>query len=205
MINKNLEEYLLTEILPRYDSYDKGHNRDHILEVVGGAMELAANYEVDLDMVYTSAMYHDLGLVEGRDIHHLASAKMLRADEFLTGFFTDEEIEIIAEAIEDHRASAKSAPRSIYGEILSSADRIIEVDKIITRTYYHGLKHYEGITFDEQIERIFSHISEKYGDGGYLKVPILTEKNRTNLERLREMVRDEKAFKNYCTQLINNI
>ncbi|MFI3296762.1 MAG: HD domain-containing protein [bacterium] len=199
-----LIEYLEEKILPCYDSYDKGHNREHIVEVVRGAMELAQEREVDIEMVITSAYFHDLGLCQGREIHHLASAKMLRNDLFINQYFTPTQIDIIAEAIEDHRASAKSNPRSIYGEILSSADRIIKLDTIIIRSYYHSEKHYPHFTFDEHIERIHNHIVTKYGENGYLRVPILTENNRLELQKLRAKLVNETEFKSYCAEVIKN-
>ena len=52
---------------------------------------------------------------------------MIRADRQLAAWFTPQEIEIIAQAAEDHRASAKSKPRSIYGMIVAEADRIIDI------------------------------------------------------------------------------
>ncbi len=200
-----LKQYLEEKILPCYDSYDKGHNREHILEVVRGAMELAQGREVNIEMVITSAYFHDLGLCEGREIHHLASAKILRNDLYINQYFTPAQIDIIAEAIEDHRASAKSNPRSIYGEILSSADRIIKLDTIIIRSYYHSEKHYPHFTFSEHIERMHNHISNKYGENGYLRVPILTENNRQELQNLRTKLSNPIEFREYCALVVNGI
>ena len=205
MINKSLKEYLDTAILPRYKSYDKGHNEDHILEVVAGSLELAEGRDLNLDMVYTAAIFHDLGLPEGRETHHISSARLLREDEFINNYFDSIAIEIISMAIEDHRASSKNPPRTIYSEILSSADRIIIPDKVIMRTYYYGLDHYPQIQFEEQLERIYKHIQEKYGENGYLKIPIITKKNKEGLGRLRELASNKNKFLDYCKELINQI
>ncbi len=203
MINIELKRYLEQEILPQYDNYDKGHNRDHILEVANGSLELANNREVNLDMVYTAAIFHDIGLCEGRDIHHLASAKMLRSDNFISNYFSATNLEIIAQAIEDHRASSKESPRSIYGEILSSADRIINLDTIILRSFYHSEKHCPHYSTIEHINRIYNHIQDKYGEGGYLKIPILTKRNKEALQHLRAMIVNQDEFKDYCSNLLN--
>ena len=203
MINKELRDYLDNTILPRYSTYDKGHNIDHITEVANASLELAQGKNLDLDMIYTAAIFHDLGLIEGRETHHLTSAVMLRKDEFINDFFDSERINIIAMAIEDHRASCKNPPRTIYSEILSSADRIIEPNKIIMRTYYYGLDHYPEIDFEEQLVRIYEHIQNKYSENGYLKIPILTSKNKLGLSRLRELSSDKISFIAYCKELIN--
>ncbi|MFI3320432.1 MAG: HD domain-containing protein [Rikenellaceae bacterium] len=205
MKSDELKRYLLREILPQYaqsDAYDKGHNCDHIEAVVAGALELAEGYDVDCDMLYTAAIFHDLGLVEGRETHHITSARMLREDSFIQGYFTPEQITIISEAIEDHRASAKGEPRSMYGKILSSADRIINPDLIIMRAYYHSLKHFANYTLEEHIDRILEHIIAKYGDNGYIKIPILTRQNLDGLQQLRSMSHDEESFRKHCRRLI---
>ncbi len=205
MITQSLLHYCETQVLPKYDSYDRGHNREHIDQVVGGVLELGPTYDVNLDMLYAAAVFHDLGVVEGRETHHLTSARMLREDIFIADFFTEEQIEVIALAIEDHRASSKNEPRSIYGMVLSSADRIIDPDTIIRRTYFYGLKHYPGLTIEAYLDRIYDHIMEKYAEGGYMKVPILTSKNKEGLDRLRFLASDCNSFKEYCRQLIERL
>ncbi len=205
MINNELQTYCQEQILPQYDNYDRGHNRDHILTVVDGVAEFAQSHDADCDMLYVAAIFHDLGLVHGRETHHLSSAQMLREDHFIQRFFSAEQIDIIAEAIEDHRASSKSAPRSIYGEILSSADRIIDPETIIKRCYFHNIAKYPDGSLDENLDKIYDHIVNKYGENGYLKVPILTRRNALGLSTLRSMLGDEASFRLKCIEVINNI
>lgn len=200
-----LQQYLDEIILPQYDNYDKGHNRDHILDVVNGAIELAKERDVNIEMILTAAYFHDLGLIEGRETHHITSAKLMRNDKFITSYFSPDQIKIISEAIEDHRASAKKEPRSIYGEIISSADRIIKLDTIITRTFYYSEKHFPEFTLSAHIERIYKHISEKYGENGYLRIPILTQKNKLALNNLRSRLTNKEEFKQHCVRLITNL
>ncbi len=197
-----LKDYLNNTILPKYDNYDKGHNRSHILDVVNGVQELSTNYDVNTEMLHTAAIFHDLGLIEGRDTHHITSAKMLREDKFICSYFNAQQINTIAEAIEDHRASSKTPPRSIYGEILSSADRIIDTNTIIIRSYYHNEKHYPNCNLQENLDLIYNHITNKYGINGYLRIPITTQKNKEGLEYLRTLLIDEISFKTYCTKII---
>ena len=61
-------------------------------------------------------------------------------DENLKRFFSEKELKIIKEAIEDHRASSNHDPRSIYGKIVSTADRNITVSSCLKRTYTYGKK-----------------------------------------------------------------
>ena len=129
-----LEAYVEREILPRYDHFDLAHRRDHALMVIRQSMEIASHLDVDVNMVYAIAAYHDTGLCDGREVHHEASARIIKADLQLRKWFSEEQIQTMADAAEDHRASAKQPPRSIYGRIVAEADRFIEPETIIRRT-----------------------------------------------------------------------
>ena len=181
--------YLIEEeIMPRYEDFDKAHDRRHAFTVMSHSLQLTKFYDVDIAMVYTIAAYHDLGLSEGRATHHTASARIVREDERLRQFFTQEQIDTIADAVEDHRASNTREPRTIYGKIIAEADRIIDADTIMTRTVQYGLSHYPTLTKEEHIERAVTHIHEKYGRGGYLKLWIPESPNAARLEEFRSMI-----------------
>lgn len=188
--------YLIEEeIMPRYEDFDKAHDRRHAFTVMSHSLQLTKFYDVDIAMVYTIAAYHDLGLSEGRATHHTASARIVREDERLRQFFTQEQIDTIADAVEDHRASNTREPRTIYGKIIAEADRIIDADTIMTRTVQYGLSHYPTLTKEEHIERAVTHIHEKYGRGGYLKLWIPESPNAARLEEFRTMIEDTDVLK----------
>ena len=188
MTNKELRAYIEAEILPRYEGYDAAHRRDHIEGVIGRSLEFAAHYEVDMDMVYAIAAYHDLGLTEGRELHHISSGRMLLEDSRLRGWFSVEQLEVMREAIEDHRASSDHAPRTIYGAIVAEADRQIVPEIVMRRTVQYGLAHYPHLTHKEHWERFVAHLREKYDYGGYLKLYIPHSDNAQRLEELRQII-----------------
>ncbi len=188
-MNGELKAYIEAHILPRYESYDAAHRRDHIEGVVERSMTLAAHYEeLNLDMVYTIAAYHDLGLPEGRENHHLSSGRMLAEDGELGRWFSAEEITTMREAVEDHRASASHPPRTLYGCIVAEADRQIVPEVVIRRTVQYGLSHYPHLTKEEHWERFIGHLHEKYDYGGYLKLHIPHSDNAQRLEELRQII-----------------
>ena len=129
MVNPNILAYIEQEILPRYDHFDAAHQRNHADEVIDRSLALAKHYDVDENMVYTIAAYHDTGLCEGRDTHHLVSGRIIREDKKLRDWFDEDQIETMAQAAEDHRASSGHEPRSIYGKIVAEADRLISPEK----------------------------------------------------------------------------
>ena len=194
-MNQNLKEYVESEIIPRYSAFDKAHREDHARSVISEALRLSAFYDVDEDMVYAAAAFHDTGLVEGRETHHLASGKIIREDPRLPEWFTPDQIEMIAQAAEDHRASGTSSPRNIYGKIIAEADRDIIPLKILRRTVQFGMEHYPQLDREAHWRRFLEHLHEKYYYGGYLKLYIPESRNAVSLEELRRMIGDEVSLR----------
>ena len=206
---KELKAYVEAEILPRYTHFDKAHQLDHITTVIRQSAALAdllsaKGIKVDRDMVYIIAAYHDLGIVNGRENHHTDSGKILMADPVLKRYFTEEQLVTMKEAVEDHRASAKSAPRSIYGRIVAEADRQIDPYTIILRTVQFGREHYPELDKTGHLARAKTHLKEKYGPGGYLKLWFEDSDNARKLNELRSMMADEKMIDEILDKIWNN-
>ena len=193
-LSAELINHIEGEILPRYEAFDKAHDRRHAYMVMSHSLRLAQHYDVDMQMVYTIAAYHDLGLEAGREQHHTASARIVREDKRLKRFFTNEQIEIMADAVEDHRASNNKPPRTIYGKIVAEADRIIDSHTIMARTIQYGLSNYPALTQEEHIERAVAHIREKYGEDGYLKLWIPESDNAARLQEFRTLISNEQLL-----------
>ena len=193
-LTSELIDYIDAEVLPRYDAFDKAHNRKHAITVLVKSVQLAQHYDVSTAMVYTIAAFHDLGLVEGREHHHTASARIIREDKRLKELFTAEEIEIMADAAEDHRASNSTPPRTIYGKIVAEADRIIDGNTIMSRTIQYGLAHYPALTKEEHLDRAVQHLEEKYGHNGYLKLWIPQSANAGRLQEFRKLIDNKKEL-----------
>lgn len=220
-INSTLEKYIFEEIVPRYASFDAAHKEDHALTVISQALELLdgrdgwvaeqADVEpfwltaVDRAMLLTAAACHDLGLVNGRERHHMDSGIIIRADQRLREWFTEEQIEVIAQAAEDHRASGKGAPRSIYGMLIAEADRVIDQETIIRRTIQFGLKHYPDLCREGQMERAREHLVEKYGRGGYLRLWIPWSSNAARLNDLQDLIADPEALTSTIDMIFNKL
>lgn len=183
-----LTAYIEEHILPRYDHYDAAHRRDHIEGVIERSMVFAAHYDVEPAMVYTIAAYHDLGLCEGRELHHISSGRMLMEDVRLGEWFDASQFHTMCEAVEDHRASSDHAPRSIYGAIVAEADRQIIPEVVMRRTVQYGLAHYPELSREEHWQRFLHHLHEKYDHGGYLKLYIPHSDNARRLADLRALI-----------------
>lgn len=196
-VNPELQAYVETEILPRYDAFDKAHQRGHAEMVIRQSLQLAEQLGVDVNMAYAIAAYHDTGLTEGRELHHKVSAQIIRNDKRLRQWFTEEQIEVMADAAEDHRASNEKPPRTIYGRIVAEADRYIDPEDIIRRTVQFGHDHYPTLSREEHYERMVQHLHEKYGRNGYLRLWFPDSPNAQRLEELRCIIDDESQLRKW--------
>ena len=181
-------EFVERNILPRYNAFDKAHNIAHATLVVRRSVELARKFGADVNMSYVIAAYHDLGLEGPRAIHHLTSGKILAADHRLLKWFSETQLRVMREAVEDHRASASHAPRSLYGKIVAEADRNIDPETIIRRTIQYGLSHYPEKDKEEHWQRFMEHMESKYSVHGYIKLWLPGSDNEIKLKQLREYI-----------------
>lgn len=204
-MNENLKNYIEDNILPQYINYDKAHQRDHIETVIEESLNLADHFGVDMDMAYAIAAYHDLGIPEGRETHHITSAKRLLADKELTKWFSDEKLKVMAEAIEDHRASSKNEPRSIYGKIVAEADRNIDTEIVLRRIIQYGISHFPDLNKEEQYTRMLGHLHEKYAEGGYIKLWIPESRNAKKLAELRLIIKDDSKLRAFYDKIYDSI
>jgi len=203
---EDIRAFIEREIIPRYDNFDAGHGRDHAQTVITQALSLARYYpDVDRCMLLVAAAYHDLGLAHGREKHHIHSAAIVRDDERLKQWFSQEEINTIADAAEDHRASSDHEPRTIYGRIVAEADRVIDSDTIVRRALQYGMKHQPGLDREGQYQRLMEHMQEKYNYGGYLKLWIPQGDNARRLEEFRQTLADEKSFRHLFDTIYDSL
>lgn len=187
-VSLDLMEFVEKNILPRYAAFDKAHNLTHINRVISRSLELASKIGADADMAYAIAAYHDLGLEGPRAVHHLTSGKILAADQRLQKWFTNEQLKIMKEAVEDHRASTSHTPRSLYGKIVAEADRDLEPSIVFRRTIEYGIDHYPEKNKEEQWQRFLSHMENKYSSHGYIRLWLPNSPNEQNLKRIRELI-----------------
>ena len=193
-----LEQYIEQTILPQYDAFDGGHKRDHAQMVIDESLKLAREHGADEQMAYVIAAYHDLGLRYDRETHHIHSGEILMADKMLRQWFTEEQLRIMRDAVEDHRASSKNPPRTIYGAIVAEADRQINPTLVIHRTMAFSKKLFPDGDFETLYQRSKEHLQEKYAEGGYMRLWLNSERNVCSLEELRAIIRDEAKLRAMC-------
>ena len=196
MVDEELKVYIETNIFPEYDLNDKGHNLIHINNVLARAFEIAEKYEVDENMLYAVVCYHDIACHIDRETHEILSAERLYADVHLKQFFSEEQIEIMRDAVIDHRASSEQEPRNIYGKILSSADRKVDIEDFMRASMGFQKNKEPNSTDDELIEHSYSIAIKKFGKNGYAvkKFYVEDQKYEKFLKDLQDLIDNKTEF-----------
>lgn len=195
-VNNELKKYIEENIFPEYHQNEAGHNLDHIKDVIRRSFNIVAsnNLDVNKDMVYTIAAYHDIGHHIDSKTHEIISAEILAADKNLLKFFSPEEINVMSEAVADHRASSDHDPRSIYGKIVSTADRNNTVEQCLRRSYCYGKKLSPNATDEELFANAHDVLTRKFGENGYAKFFFKDEEYESFLKSLRALLKDKEVF-----------
>lgn len=206
-VNKELKKYIEQNILPIYKKNDLGHDSKHIEYVIKRSIKFANKFKnINYDMIYTIAAYHDIGHYINPQKHEIESAKIFINDKKIKNYFNEKEIKIITDAIIDHRASSAKIPRTIYGKIISTADRNINIDDILKRTYNYRIKNYPNENIEELIENSRKHIIKKFGPKGYATNKNYLKDNEYNifLKKIKRLSNNKEIFKEKFIK-INNI
>lgn len=197
-IDVSLQKYIENTIIPQYNNLDLAHKPSHVYDVIKSSFIIAKDYTVDLEMVYVIAAFHDIGLLVDRKTHHFIGGKMLYEDLNLRKYFNDEQLLIMKEAVEDHRASTSNKPRSIYGLIISEADLFDTAEVIIERTVLYRINNDKLNNFDIIYSDSKFHLEDKYGVNGYLVSWLNSNRVSNMLKELRNYLNNDELLKEYC-------
>ncbi len=190
----DLVEYIETNILPQYAQFDKAHNLGHVVRVIKRSLDLVRTTGADINMVYAIAAYHDIGMSGPRAVHHITGGKILASDIKLRKWFSADQLKIMREAIEDHRASASHAPRSIYGKIIAEADRDLDPEIVFRRIIQFGLANYPELGKEGHWFRFREHLENKYSVNGYIKLWIPGSENESKLKAVRSYIANQSEL-----------
>ena len=204
-MNKEIKNYINNNILPLYENNDESHSLSHINNVINYSLQLGKEYNLDEDILYTISVYHDIGVSKNRNMHEIISADYFYKDKFLKSKFSEEERQIIYEAILDHRASGKSEPRSIYGKIVATADRQFESFEVaLERTYKYLASNYPEKSIEEICDLIYKDFNNRYGKCGYVKVYANEEEFTKKLKPIKKLLLNKNKFIEKTKIVLNN-
>ena len=199
----DLVDFVEKNILPEYQNFDKAHSTAHVTRVIRNSLDLANVVGADINMAYVVAAYHDIGMSGPRAVHHITGGKILATDARLKRWFSPDQLKIMREAIEDHRASAAHAPRSIYGRIVAEADRDLDPDVVFRRAVQFGLSNYPQLDKEGQWKRFVEHMANKYSVNGYIKLWIPQSDNARKLKELREIIVNRQRLRSVFDRIFD--
>ncbi len=200
-VNPELKKYIENKVFPEYEKNDQGHGILHIKEVIRRGFALNSTLKLGLDenMIYAITACHDVGKYIDYENHNLIAAKIFIENEDMKSFFTDEQREIIKEAIEDHRSSLEDTPRSIYGKLVSSADRNTRIEIVFIRSFFVGKWRTPDENVEDFLDFTFKRLTKRYSKEKPENMFLEDETYKTFLQDMRNLLKDEVKFKNrYC-------
>ncbi len=195
MTDKNLKKYIEDNIFPIYKKNESGHGIEHINYVIRRSLYFSKKLNLDFNISYTIACYHDICHHIDRKKHEILSAEFFYNDKNMKKFFSEKERIIIKEAIEDHRASNNNIPRSIYGKVISTSDRETDVNLFLKRCYSYTIKYNKNLSIDDIIQECYNHTKDKYGSCGYAKSYIKDMEYERFLQEIDKLLKDKELFK----------
>lgn len=194
MVNEEFKKYVESYIIPLYSNFDKAHDENHVRQVIENSLLMAKEYNLDENIIYAAAAYHDIGLSVERNRHEVYSKEIMFQDEIIQTYFTADEQIIIGDAILTHRASNKTEPKTLYGKVIADSDNDLQKDRIIERMLLYSIDHYPEYSKSNHLVRCYNHAIEKYGETGYLKLWLDSNVNKNNLNEIRKIIADKKLF-----------
>lgn len=209
-MDKKLKDYITLNIKTKYKGFDRGHNVSHFNFVTNNCINYSKQLikrgeNVDIDIAYIVGAYHDIGLIYGRENHAISSGKIVRSDEMLKKYYSDETIEIIAQAVEDHSSHLDQKPRSIYGKIVADADRNNTKYLVFSRPIKYILNQKTSLTKQEHLERVYNFVQNKFGKNGYVKYWLDISDTQKEQEEVWNLLENREKCLAYIEGLFDEI
>lgn len=165
-------ENIKEELIKRCNTYNEKYNydfwNDHIKYVVKNAVELAKEYNADVEIVELGALLHDIAMPSEfgpREEHNVYGVKI--ADELLTKLnYPEDRKERVKECVLRHRGSKDLPRNTIEEQCVADADVIAHFDCIpsLFHLVYNEMKLSveEGENYlKKKLERDYNKLSDR--------------------------------------------
>lgn len=200
-VDLKLRDYVEKKVFPLWELNDKGHGPIHRTEVIRRIFALNETFQLNLNpnMLFVIASYHDVGKYIDHKKHHLIAAAKFMEDEQIKKFFTDNQRIIIKEAIEDHRSSKEDDPRSVYGKLISSADRNTTIEMVFIRSFFVAKDRMPDMNINEYLDYTVNRLINKYSEENPENMFFEDDIYKVFLKDMRDLLTRPDDFKNlYC-------
>lgn len=205
-VDPKLRSYVEENVFPLWELNDKGHGPIHRTEVIRRIFALNETFHLKLNpnMLFVIASYHDVGKYIDHKKHHLIAAEKFMEDVGMKRFFNDDERVIMKEAMEDHRSSKEDEPRSVYGKLISSADRNTTIEMVFIRSFFVAKDRMPDMNINEYLDYTVNRLRKRYGEENPENMFFEDDVYQVFLKDMRNLLSRPDDFKNlYCS--INHI
>ena len=201
----NILDLLKEEVKTRI-SNDPAHDFDHIMRVYKNAKKICNEEKVNPKLVLSAALLHDIVSYPKSDkrskLSSIRSAELSK--KILKKYdFSDEEIQIISDAIRDHSFSQNKIPQTIEGKILQDADRLDALGAIgIARVFaVAGSEKRRFYNTDDPFCKKRDPDDQKWSlDHFYKKLFLLESRMNTSSGKVEAKIRT-KILRNFLIEL----
>lgn len=210
IVRKGLRDYINKDIKNLYKTFDKAHSISHFNFVTNNCLVYGKRLQekgmdIDLEIAYVVGALHDIGIAKGREGHARSSGEMVRKDKELSKFFETDQIELIAQAVEDHSSHLEYEPRSIYGKIVADADRNNTMYLVFSRPIKFEIKNGEKGDRESYIDRVYSFVQKKFGRHGYVKYWLDIPETTKEQEKIWTLLDDKEKCKQYIAGIFDEV
>lgn len=205
-VDPKLRSYVEENVFQLWELNDKGHGPIHRTEVIRRIFALNETFHLKLNpnMLFVIASYHDVGKYIDHKKHHLIAAEKFMEDVGMKRFFNDDERVIMKEAMEDHRSSKEDEPRSVYGKLISSADRNTTIEMVFIRSFFVAKDRMPDMNINEYLDYTVNRLRKRYGEENPENMFFEDDVYQVFLKDMRNLLSRPDDFKNlYCS--INHI
>lgn len=176
---------------------DKAHCLGHITETVYYSLITSNIIAPELNnKVFTSAIFHDIGLYYGdREHHHLYSADaVLLHHEMLSEFFSPVDIMEIRTACLDHRVKPQyNEFLPLMSKIIKDGDNASTLERLIDRVCLYNI--HREFTLDEIMHDAKTYLRKKYGNADYFSLDINYKIHKDFVLELSKVINNDILLK----------
>lgn len=170
-----LRSHVVNDFIAAWGLNDFAHREEHFIAVEATAHMIAEKNGLDADptLIFLAAYFHDLFAWSRFNHHKLSSVYVRTTDHRIFQDLPGNDRELVADACLYHRASGSKEFPHAFAELICSADRGIPGQPwdMVKRAMQTRFFKDPYVSVENAASIAAEHMKEKYGNGGYARLP----------------------------------
>lgn len=175
MIDRTREK-IIADFTDKWALNDRAHRIEHFQSVEATGLHINRVLGLDCDpyLIMMAAFFHDMFAWSRHNHEWMSSEWVATTDYPIFQEMEDDEVEMLADACREHRASYEGEYSTHFSALIASADRgfpMFVTDMLERSKMYH----LDALKLGEEAANVgaVTHLKEKFGTGGYARFPDL--------------------------------